>query len=76
MSTSITTTYGVTGMTCGHCAQAVTEEVTAIEGAESVSIDLVVGGVSQVTVTSAAPLDRSLVAAAVDEAGYALAPAA
>ena len=76
MSMSTTTTYGVTGLTCGHCVQAVTEEVSAIEGAESVSVDLVVGGVSQVTVTSAAALDRSLVAAAVDEAGYELAPAA
>ncbi|MFC5929289.1 copper chaperone [Cryobacterium melibiosiphilum] len=74
MST-LTTTYGVTGMTCGHCVAAVTEEVGGIAGAETVTVDLVVGGVSQVTVTSAAALDRTLVAAAVDEAGYELAPA-
>ena len=26
------TTYDVTGMTCGHCAQAVTSEVQSIDG--------------------------------------------
>jgi len=75
-SGTISTTYGVTGMTCGHCVAAVTEEVAAVEGAQTVTVDLVVGGVSQVTVTSEAALDRGLVAAAVDEAGYELAPAA
>jgi copper chaperone CopZ len=76
MSTLTTTTYGVTGMTCGHCVAAVTEEVSALAGAQTVTVDLVVGGVSQVVVTSEAALDRDLVAAAVDEAGYELAPAA
>ncbi len=67
---STTATYTVTGMTCGHCAAAVTEEVTALEGVEDVSVDVASG---QVVVTSAAPLDDAAVAAAVDEAGYALA---
>jgi copper chaperone CopZ len=75
-ASTISTTYGVTGMTCGHCVAAVTEEVAAVAGAQTVTVDLVVGGVSQVTVTSEAVLDRGLVAAAVDEAGYELAPAA
>ena len=73
---TLTTTYGVTGMTCGHCVAAVTEEVSAVAGAKTVTVDLVGGGVSQVVVTSEAALDRALVAAAVDEAGYELAPAA
>ncbi|MCL3838230.1 heavy-metal-associated domain-containing protein [Aeromicrobium duanguangcaii] len=67
---STTTTYTVTGMTCGHCATAVTQEITTIPGVEGVHVDVATG---EVTVTSAAPLDESTVAAAVDEAGYALA---
>lgn len=74
MSTIIT--YAVDGMTCGHCVSSVTEEVGLIPGAESVSVELVEGGTSQVTVTSADPLDRTLVAAAVEEAGYQLVSAA
>jgi copper chaperone CopZ len=67
MSTSIWT---VTGMTCGHCVKAVTEEVSAIEGVESVAVDLETGAV---TVTAAADPTREQMAAAVDEAGYVLA---
>ncbi|WP_432541008.1 heavy-metal-associated domain-containing protein [Kineococcus sp. SYSU DK002] len=62
--------FGVSGMTCGHCVAAVTEEVSALPGVESVHVDLVAGGTSTLTITSASPLDRSAVAAAVDEAGY------
>ena len=68
-----TTTYPVIGMTCGHCVAAVTEELSALEGVTDVSVELVEGGTSPVTVTSQAPLDPALVAEAIDEAGYALA---
>lgn len=64
-----THTYAVTGMTCGHCASAVTSELTTLDGVTDVTVDLVAGGTSSVTVTSTQPLDRSQVAAAVDEAG-------
>ncbi len=67
-----TTTIHVSGMTCGHCVGAVTEELTALDGVETVDVALVAGGTSTVTVTSAAPLDDTAVAAAVDEAGYAV----
>jgi copper ion binding protein len=67
MSTSIWT---VTGMTCGHCVKAVTEEVSAIEGVESVEVDLETGAV---TVAAATDPTREQMAAAVDEAGYVLA---
>jgi copper chaperone len=63
------TTYDVTGMTCGHCAQAVTAEVEAIEGVHAVRIDVETG---RVTVEGEGFTDAQ-VAAAVDEAGYALA---
>jgi copper chaperone CopZ len=64
--------FKVNGMTCAHCVSAVTEEVCALPGVESVHVDLVAGGTSTVTVTSSAPLEESAVAAAVDEAGYEL----
>lgn len=67
-----TTTLTVNGMTCGHCVSAVKEEIGSLTGVQSVDVDLVEGGDSPVTVTSDAPLGRSALAAAVDEAGYTL----
>jgi copper ion binding protein len=66
-----TTTYTVTGMTCGHCVASVTEEVSKVAGVTAVEVDLATG---QVTVSADSPLDEAAVAAAVDEAGYALSP--
>ncbi len=65
------TTFQVTGMSCAHCQRAVTEEIAAVAGVESVTVDLATG---TVTVTASAPLDRADIAAAVDEAGYSLVP--
>jgi copper chaperone len=62
-----TATYTVTGMTCGHCVNAVTEEVTQVPGVTAVDVDLASG---RLTVTSDAPVDDDAVRAAVDEAGY------
>lgn len=70
-----TTTYAVTGMTCSHCVNAVTEEVTKLAGVSGVEIDLVEGGESRVRVTSEQELALEDVRAAVDEAGYELAGA-
>jgi len=67
---STTATYTVTGMTCNHCVNAVTEEVTGLPGVTDVQVDL---GSGALTITSQAPVERSAVLAAVDEAGYALA---
>ena len=64
-----TTTYGVDGMTCGHCVGAVISELRELEGVSEVEVDLAAGGTSTVTVTSAAPLSQEQVAAALDEAG-------
>ncbi|MCW3814481.1 cation transporter [Micromonospora sp. DR5-3] len=63
----VTTTYQVQGMTCGHCVNSVSTEVSAIAGVTDVQVDLASG---QVTVTSESPLDLDTVRAAVDEAGY------
>ena len=66
---STTTNYSVTGMTCGHCAGAVTDELTAVPGVTEVHVDLAAGGTSTVTVISDAPLSSEQVAGALDEAG-------
>lgn len=66
----VTTTYTVTGMTCGHCAQAVTAELSELVGVTDVQVDVPAGAV---TVTSATALDEAQVRTAVDEAGYELA---
>lgn len=63
-------TFGVAGMTCAHCVGSVTGELGRIDGVSSVQVELVTGGVSRVTVQSAAELDAADVASAIDEAGY------
>lgn len=70
---STTASYSVTGMTCGHCVTAVTDELTALPGVRDVEVDLVAGGTSTVRVVSEQPLPEETVREAVDEAGYELA---
>jgi copper chaperone CopZ len=63
------TTYHVTGLTCEHCVRAVTSELTGVAGVSSVTVDLVPGGRSAVTVASDAPLTAEAIETALDEAG-------
>lgn len=65
-----TTTVSVSGMTCGHCVSAVTEELEALSGVEAVDVDLNAGGISTVTITSSKELSPSEIGEAVAEAGY------
>lgn len=65
-----TTIYTVTGMTCDHCAASVREELSEIDGVNGVDVTVDSG---RVEVTSDRELTRDEVAAAIDEAGYALA---
>ena len=65
------TTFRVTGMTCGHCQRAVTEEISRIPGIQGSTVDLATGSV---TVTATQPVDRADIARAVGEAGYTLIP--
>jgi len=62
-------TYRVTGMTCGHCVNAVSTEVAKIDGVTEVAVKLEAG---EVDVTSDAALDAAAVQAAVEEAGFEL----
>ncbi|MGB3411656.1 MAG: heavy-metal-associated domain-containing protein [Microthrixaceae bacterium] len=64
-----TVDYKVQGMTCGHCVNAVTEEVSAVPGVESVKVDLDSGTLS---VQSQGNIDIARIREAVDEAGYEL----
>jgi copper chaperone CopZ len=63
------TTYQVTGMTCEHCVRAVTGELKNLDGVSDVTVDLVPGGPSAVTVTGETPPAAEAIAAALDEAG-------
>ena len=61
-------TYAVTGMTCGHCAAAVTEEVSGVAGVAAVEVSVTGGSL----LVSGAGFTDEQVRAAVDEAGYAV----
>lgn len=65
------TVLNVVGMTCEHCVRAVSEELGALPGVEDVQVDLASG---RVAVTAEQPLDPDAARAAVEEAGYELAP--
>ncbi|MBF4561850.1 heavy-metal-associated domain-containing protein [Microbacterium sp. VKM Ac-2870] len=64
-----THTYTVEGMTCAHCAGAVSREVGKISGVSDIAVDVTEG---TLTVTVDGPAPDSDIVAAVDEAGYAV----
>lgn len=64
-----TTDFAVTGLTCGHCVAAVTEELTALDGVTAVTVDLHPEAVSTVSVTADPAVSDDQVAAALEEAG-------
>lgn len=66
---SVTATFTVTGMTCGHCVSSVTEELSEVDGVTDVAVELESG---TVTVTSTRELSQAEVLAAVTTAGYEL----
>ena len=66
-----TTEYTVSGMTCQHCVNAVTEEVSALPDVTDVRVDLTSGSL---TVVSDADVPYDSIVAAVDEAGYVVTP--
>lgn len=58
--------YIVPGMHCGHCKAAVTEEVSALAGVETVAVDLD----SKRVEVRGESLDDAAIRAAIEEAGY------
>jgi len=65
-----TVTVTVSGMTCGHCASSVREEVGSIPGVSAVDVDLASG---TVTVDSDREVASAAIQSAVEEAGYQMA---
>lgn len=65
------TTFTVAGMTCELCQRAVTDEIAGVRGVSAVAVDL---PSRTVTVTATELVDRADIAAAIEAAGYALAP--
>lgn len=67
-----TLTIGVTGMTCQNCVQHVTEALEELGSVKNVSVELVNGGESQVTVITndAENTDFEPLREAVEDAGY------
>ncbi len=64
MTSTEVRTFSVPGISCEHCVRAITGEVGAVAGVESVSVDL---DAKTVTVGGGAEAD---IVAAIDEAGY------
>ena len=59
-------------MTCDHCVNAVTEEISKILGVTDVDIELHAGEISPVTITSGIEISDADIVAAVEEAGYSI----
>jgi copper chaperone CopZ len=66
---SETITYTVSGMTCDHCKNAVTGELSSVTGVEAIDIDL---RTKLVRVTGE-ELDDGALRAAIEQAGYEIA---
>lgn len=68
-TTSTTQTFRATGLTCGHCAHAVSEELGAVPGVDAVEVEVVSGGQSIVRVSTSREIGVDEVTAALAEAG-------
>lgn len=65
---STTRTYSVPQISCEHCVNAITGEVSELTGVDSVTVDI-----ASKTVTVVGDASDADVVAAIDEAGYAVA---
>lgn len=59
-----TTQYSVPDISCEHCVNAITAEVSALDGVSGVNVDL------DTKIVSVAGGDTAAIVAAIDEAGY------
>jgi copper chaperone len=66
---STTQRFEATGLTCAHCASAVSQELMALDGVLDAQVEVVEGGASTVTVVSESELTDDEVVTALDEAG-------
>jgi copper chaperone len=58
--------YTVSGMSCGHCETSVKDELSTLEGVESVDVDLA----TKLVVVRGEGLDDAAIRTAIGEAGY------
>jgi len=58
--------FTVPGMSCGHCEAAIKREVGAVIGVTLIDVDLD----SKLVTVRGEALDRDVIVAAIDEAGY------
>jgi copper chaperone len=58
--------YTIPGMSCAHCEHAVSAELSAVAGVDSVAVDLE----TKLVVVRGRDLDDGALRAAIDEAGY------
>jgi copper chaperone len=65
-ASSSTLTYSVPAMSCGHCVNAITDEVKQIEGVSDVAIDLA----TKLVVVTGAGLDDTAIREAIGQAGF------
>lgn len=65
-----TTSYAVTGLTCGDCIAEVLEHVRALVGVTAVAVELVRDGPSPVVVTSGPAVRIGQVREALGETGF------
>lgn len=60
----MTATYSVPDISCQHCVDAITTEVTKVDGVTDITVDLETKTVAVVAG------DETAIVAAIDEAGY------
>ena len=62
-------TFSVPAISCGHCVNAITEEVMKVDGVRELDIDLD----AKVVLVRGEHLDDEAIRAAIDEAGFEIA---
>lgn len=60
-------TIKIKGMSCQHCAMAVTKALSAVDGIKDVKVDL---ASDEASFTETKPVDAKIIADAVKKAGY------
>ena len=64
----MTQEFTVKDISCGHCAQAITKEVTSVPGVQNVRVDI---GTKRVSVEANDQVTTDTIVSAINEAGYA-----
>ena len=66
----MSTIVKASGLTCGHCAMSVREEIEELPGVSNVQVEVVKDGISTITIEHEGTLDSQAVADAIVEAGF------